>query len=236
MFYRTRKVMMSECGAGARLSLFSLINYLHDICEECDLYYGWGILKTREQGFCYVILSWDIEIIGRPLVNDTVTVRLYNNKNNGRFIVKSYEILDKEDRILCRASANIGVCGIESMHLSVITEEMQKSTPRDTFAPMPRLSLLNDLEKNEFHFSRSVKAPAFLCDVNGHVNNANYLHLIGEEIPYDFDIRRIQIYYYESVMSNETVDVQYCDKEDGRLIRIVSKETGVTKFLAYAHT
>lgn len=236
MFQTTRKVMMSECGAGAKLSLYSFINYFQDLCEESDFYYGWGILKTREQGFCYVILSWDVDIADRPIVNETVTMRVYNNKSNRRFIVKSFEVLDGEEKVICRASVNIGSCDIETMHLSPITEEMQKATPIDDFACMPRLSLITNYDNNDFIFSRSVTAPPFFCDINGHVNNANYLYLIDDELPQDYDIKRIQVYYYESVMLNESVDIQYCDKEDGRLIRIVSKETGATKFLAYAHT
>lgn len=236
MFSEKRRVKLSDCSSDGCIALASLLNYYQDICEECDLAHGWGTLITRERGYCYVVLSWDIVINSRVRMNGNVEVRIYNNKNNGRFIVKGFEMIDADGQIVSCATCNVGVCRSDIMQLAQGSEEMRLAIPIDEHSVLPPLRLSNFLEKNNFTHSRYLTVSKTFTDINGHVNNANYIHLVGDDLPEESNIKRIQMYYYKAVMAGEKLESQICDVEDGRIIRLVSCESGETKFIAYVHT
>lgn len=232
MYSEVRKVRFSECDREGRLSLLSLLNYFQDIAESGCGSSALNMDIIRKAGRFYAVASWEIAVERSPSEGETVTVLAYLNADKNRLAVMSFELRNENGDVLCAAVCNMVLCSTETGRAAAKTSEMRRDSELDAYSALQVTRPERRSGKENFCHSRYVCASDSMTDLNGHVNNAKYVHLIGDEVPPVSHLSKVYMHYHKPVFPREKLDVTVCENKGRRTIRILSADTGDLIFTA----
>lgn len=218
MFSETFRVRFSECDTEGKLTFPALVNFFQDVAGDHYYFAGYDFFRIRRMGFYWVILSWDIEVLQYPRADDTVTVNTFINRSNKNFCVRSFELKSKEGDVLARATSNWVICSAQTDRMACVPQELINAVTIDEYAPMKRMSLT-------FHAGEFALPPVSFpvtrhhLDLNGHINNVNYIRFLLDEVDKSASVKRLQIYYLAATREGETLSIFSRTEENKRVFQ-----------------
>ncbi|MCL2271980.1 MAG: thioesterase [Treponema sp.] len=175
-----------------------------------------------QTGQGWVLSRMSVRVDRRPDYYETVTVRTWPQGWEKLFVIRNYEILDKNNTAIIRASSAWLVVDIEKRRplrpQAVLTnmpgnEELEALSYENGDAPLSSLAERDSLQK-------IIERKALYTDVdyNGHVNNARYIQWIEDTLdPKLLETAgkmRFDINYLNEILGNETVGIHCAQIED----------------------
>ena len=228
MFSEKFRVRFSECDSAGKLTFPALVNFFQDVACDHYLDAGYGTFRVRGMGYYWVLLSWDIEIESLPLADTTVEVITYVNRNTKNFAVRSFEMKDEAGNILTRATSNWVICDVKTDHMTTVPQELIDAITIDAYAPLPRMPLT-------IHIGELPQTPITVfpvtrkhLDLNGHINNVNYIRFLLDELDRTRSVRRLQICYLAASHEGEHLSI-FRREEDGSFAFRTKNESGECK-------
>lgn len=218
-FSAQQVVRSMECDASDHLNIKALARYFQDIAEAHAASHENGYDALIQQQKAWVICRMYLQINEMPMLGDSISLSTWPRKNTGLFAVRDYLMYDKQGRGLASGTAYWAVINFNTRKVERLNDEMMgrykledtQATDFDTLEKLRHPVFLdNDLVA-------SITAEPSFIDHTFHVNNAEYLRIIFDYLPFEpFSIHKtgIQIDYFLETAQGDTMRVYRKQMDD----------------------
>ena len=213
MYQFKSRVRFSEVDSQLHMTLPSIINYFQDCSPFHSDSIGYGIEVMMEQGYAWILSSWQIIINRYPKFGEEITVSTWAHGWKAFFGYRNFKLEDTEGNLLAYANTNWIYMNIRTGHPERIPKEIC-----DLYKCEPALPMEES--------SRKITPPAkgtgitpiqvhrYDIDSNNHVNNERYVPMAMECLPEGAQIRQLRVEYRNSAVYGDTIYPVYHREED----------------------
>lgn len=223
MYKMNGRVRYSECGIDNKIKLPAIINYFQDCTTENSEQIGVGhdYLVGRERA--WILNSWQVEIMRRPHVGESIEVGTWATGFKGVFGPRDFCMKTPEGEEIARA---------HSLWVYIDTESGRPVKPTEEEIAVYEVGDPILMEE----VSRKIKVPEgavvvdtfsvhkYHIDTNRHVNNSKYIELACEALPEDFEVKKLRVEYKKAavlgdrmllkrVIEEERIVAELCDED-----------------------
>ena len=223
MYKINGRVRYSECGIDNKIKLPAIINYFQDCTTENSETIGVGHDYLVDRKRAWILNSWQVEILRRPQVRESIEVSTWATGFKGVFGPRDFCMKTAEGEELARA---------HSLWVYIDTESGRPIKPTDEEIAVYEVGEPIPMEE----VSRKIKVPEgaveldtfpvhkYHIDTNRHVNNSKYVELACEALPEDFEVKKLRVEYKKAavlgdrmvlkrVIEEHRIVVELCDEE-----------------------
>ncbi|MBN2594175.1 MAG: hypothetical protein JXA81_11765 [Sedimentisphaerales bacterium] len=222
------RIRTYECGFDGRIKIFSLMQYLQEIAAIHAEQLGFGFDWLSEINSYWVLSNIRIEISRLPGREDQVTLKTWPSGYSRTIATREFIGNDQNDSELFRA-------GSEWMVINKNTNRLKNLFKLDLNLPKSGTKALPDelkrLEPNgDYRKVDVVRVPRSAIDLNGHVNNTEYVRwgmdvlsrdpapgAVQGEFKLNDNIRSVQATYLSEVFEDDELDLLATPNEGGQL-------------------
>ncbi|UCE48384.1 MAG: hypothetical protein JSW47_22655 [Phycisphaerales bacterium] len=224
----TFRVRTFDCQADGRIHLFSLMQYLQEIAAGHAEELGFGFSRMSETGAYWVLSNIRIEIARLPRRDEHVTIRTWPSGYTRTVATREFVGEDTSGDEIFKAGSDWMVLNRKTNKLKNLFR-LDLSLPKTGQKALPnelkRLELRGDYRSVE-----RVRVPYSSIDLNGHVNNTEYVRWGVDALRTAFrfggEIRSLQATYLSEVFEGDEVDLSVACGEHGKLHVLGSKLGG----------
>jgi medium-chain acyl-[acyl-carrier-protein] hydrolase len=212
------RIRTYECGVDGRIKIFSLMQYLQEIAALHAEQLGLGFERLSEMGGYWVLSNIRIEINRLPGRDAEITLRTWPSGYSRTIATREFVGKGQNGSELFRA-------GSEWMVLNKNTNRLKNLFKLDLNLPKTGTKTLPDelkrLEPNgDYQQVDVVRVPHSAIDLNGHVNNTEYVRwgmdVLRRTFKLDENIRRVQATYLSEVFEDDELDLLVSSDSSGQ--------------------
>jgi medium-chain acyl-[acyl-carrier-protein] hydrolase len=214
-----------ECGADGKIKITSLMQYLQEAAALHAEQLGFGFEKLSGLEGYWVLSNIRVEITRLPMWNDQVIVRTWPSGYSRSVATREFIGRDRNGGEIFRA-------GSEWMVLSKRTNRLKNLFRLDLGLPKTgQKALPNELNRLElqedYRSVERVRVPYSSIDLNGHVNNTEYVRWGVDAMRRAFrpkgDIRSLQATYLSEIFEDDEVEIAVSLGGNGKFHVLASK-------------
>ncbi len=165
-----------------------------------------GLEDINRQNMTWVLIEWTVNIQMRPKYGDKISIRTWVKPSLTRYIYRDFEIRIGSKTYI-KATSKWAI--LDTQNHTVVRagkELLEAYQPEDDEAiPTYTLGRLRILDEYATH--KKVALRKSDIDINQHVNNLNYLHLIGELMDFGEQFNYLRIVYKKEIKYDEQITV-----------------------------
>ena len=226
MYKMNGRVRYSECGVDNQLRISAIINYFQDCTTENSEQIGVGHDYLVERKRAWILNSWQVEIMRRPNVRESIEVGTWATGFKGVFGPRDFCMKTAEGEELARA---------HSLWVYIDTESGRPVRPTDEEIAVYEVGEPISMEE----VSRKIKMPEgaievdtfpvhkYHIDTNAHVNNSKYIELACEALPEDFEVKKLRVEYKKAAVLGDRMVLKRVI-EEGCIVAELCDEEGNT--------
>ena len=212
------RIRTYECGVDGRIKLFSLMQYLQEIAALHAEQLGLGFERLSEMDGYWVLSNIRIEINRLPGRDDEVTLKTWPSGYSRTIATREFVGKDQQVSELFRA-------GSEWMVLNKQTNRLKNLFKLELNLPKMGVKALPDefvrLEsRSEYNKAGKVLVSHSAIDLNGHVNNTEYVRwgmdVLRRTFKLDKNIRSVQATYLSEVFEGDELDLLVSSGSSGQ--------------------
>jgi acyl-ACP thioesterase len=240
------RIRTYECGVDGRIKIFSLMQYLQEIAALHAEQLGLGFEKLGEMNGCWVLSNIRIEISRLPGRDDEVTLRTWPSGYSRAIATREFVGKDQNGTELFRAGSEWMVLNKQTNRLKNLSScrghlarDSRAGRPRNLFRldlnlPKTGQKVLPDELKrlepmNEYNQADQVLVPHSAIDLNGHVNNTEYVRwgmdALRKTSKFNENVRSVQATYLSEAFEGDELDLLVSSGEDGKF-DVLGKKSG----------
>ncbi len=219
------RVRTFECQVDGGISISALMGYLQEVAAGHAQELGFGFDALGELGGYWVLSNIKIEIARLPRRNDEVTLRTWPSGHTRTVAKREFVGKDQDGCEMFRAGSEWMVVNKETNRLKNLVRlglDLPKSGQKALPGELSRLELRGDYRPVD-----RVRVPYSSIDLNGHVNNTEYVRwgvdALRRAFTFAGDIRSLQATYLSEVLEADEVELSVSSDEKGRLHVLGSK-------------
>lgn len=165
-----------------------------------------GLEDIGAQNLTWILIEWTVDIDMRPKYGDKISVRTWIKPSLTRYIYRDFEIR-QGSKVCVRATSKWAIINLKDKTIACASKELLDAYQPEENEAIPTYSLgrLHVLEKYDEH--RQVAIRKSDIDINQHVNNLNYLHLINELMDFGEQFNHSRIIYKKEVKYGDKITV-----------------------------
>jgi acyl-ACP thioesterase len=198
-----------ECQSNGNIKIFALMQYLQEIASVHADELGFGNSWLNEINGYWVLSNIRVEINLLPKWNDEVVIRTWPSGNTRLIATREFVGKEGEGRELFRASSEWTILNKDTnrpKNLSGLNMNSLAVGPKVIEKEIERLKPIDDYAQVE-----QVSVPYSSIDLNGHVNNTEYVRwgidAIRAKFQFEGDIRSLQVTYLAEVFMDDKLDL-----------------------------
>ncbi len=223
----TFRVRTFDCQAGGSINVFSLMQYLQEAAAGHAEELGFGFAAMSEMNAYWVLSNIKIEIARLPKRDEHVTIRTWPSGYTRTTATREFVGTDGNGGELFRA-------GSEWMVLNQKTNRLKNLFRLDLDLPRTGRKALPDelcrlAVRQDYRAVECVRVPYSSIDLNGHVNNTEYVRWGVDALRRVFkpegDIRSLQAMYLSEVFEADEVEIEVSADGDGGL-HVLGRKSG----------
>lgn len=224
----TFRVRTSDCQADGSISMFSLMQYLQEVAVGHAQELGLGFAMMSEMEAYWVLSNIRIEIARLPRRDEQVTIRTWPSGYTRTVAAREFVGKDRKGGEIFRA-------GSEWMVLNKKTNRLKNLFRLDLGLPKTgHKALAGELsrleQRGDYRRIDRVRVPYSSIDLNGHVNNTEYVRwgidAMRRAFEFEGDIRLLQTTYLSEVFEGDEVDLSVFSDGEGTLHVLGEKPGG----------
>jgi len=223
MYKLNGRVRYSECGIDNKIKLPAIINYFQDCTTENSETIGVGHDYLVDRKRAWILNSWQVEILRRPQVRESIEVSTWATGFKGVFGPRDFCMKTAEGEELARAHSLWVYIDTESGRPIKPTEEEIAVYEVGEPIPMEAVSRKIKVPKGAVELD-TFPVHKYHIDTNRHVNNSKYVELACEALPEDFEVKKLRVEYKKAavlgdrmvlkrVIEEHRIVVELCDEE-----------------------
>lgn len=213
MYQFKSRVRFSEVDSKLHMTLPSIINYFQDCSTFHSDSLDQGIETMLEQGYAWILSSWQIIINRYPKFGEEITISTWAHGWKAFFGFRNFTMEDSDGNMLAYANTNWIYMNIRTGHPERIPKEVS-----DLYSCEPPLPMEEASRKIAPLSSGISAAPIqvhkYDIDSNQHVNNERYVPMAMECLPDDSNIRQLRVEYRNSAVYGDTIYPVYHQDEN----------------------
>jgi medium-chain acyl-[acyl-carrier-protein] hydrolase len=203
------RIRTYECGVDGRIKIFSLMQYMQEIASLHAEQLGLGFDRLSEMNGYWVLSNIRIEISRLPGRDDEVTLKTWPSGYSRTIATREFVGKDQNGSELFRAGSEWMVINKQTNRLKNLFR-LNLNLPKTGVKSLP--DELKRLEpKNEYNQVGKVLVPHSAIDLNGHVNNTEYVRWGIDALRRTFklnnNIRCMQATYLSEVFEDDELDM-----------------------------
>ena len=198
-----------ECQSNGNIKICALMQYLQEIASVHADELGFGNTWLDEINGYWVLSNIRVEINLLPKWNDEVIIRTWPSGNTRLIATREFVGKEGEGRELFRASSEWTILNKDTnrpKNLSGLNMNSLTVGPKVIEKEIERLKPIDDYAQAE-----QVLVPYSSIDLNGHVNNTEYVRwgidAIRAKFQFGGDIRSLQVTYLAEVFMDDKLDL-----------------------------
>lgn len=207
----------------------SLLSYLEDVaCMHSEIA-GYGVTNMDKVKRSWIVLSWKIKILKRPMFNDYINVQTWSRCINKFYAFRDFKVYNDKQEILALATSKWVFINTENGKLVKIEDSVgnkYESEPVTVFEDenLPKLN-----EPADSINSINYKITKNMIDVNNHLNNIYYMDIVKEVLPEKVsELNEFEIMYKKEVKLGETVKAIYAQEAGYHYVIIKNEMENLT--------
>ena len=222
-------VGIQDVGAGYRMHNKAMLEAMTNTANIHANTVGQGTDDLESSGLTWVVANWKLQVLRRPKVCSTVTVRTWAQAYSRAQARRECEILDEKGERLAIATSVWAAVDTGRGSIIRLTPELMEGygcePERENFPgyQFPKTGK-NDLPVLA---QTSVKVSRFMIDCNHHVHNPAYLDLANEVLPEELDaglFDNVEISYKREIPPRAEVSLAYAREEDRHIVLLRDPE------------
>jgi acyl-ACP thioesterase len=198
-----------ECQSNGNIKICALMQYLQEIASVHAEELGFGNTWLNEISGYWVLSNIRVEINLLPKWNDEVIIRTWPSGNTRLIATREFVGKEGEGRELFRAGSEWTILNKDTnrpKNLSGLNMNSLAVGPKVIEKEIERLKPIDDYTQAE-----QVSVPYSSIDLNGHVNNTEYVRwgidAIRAKFQFGEDIRSLQVTYLAEVFMYDKLDL-----------------------------
>ena len=214
-----------ECQADGNIKIVSLMQYLQEAAALHAEQLGLGFGRLNEIDSYWVLLNLRIEIAKFPKWNDAVVIKTWPSGYTRLIATREFVGRDQDDCELFRASSQWMVLDKQTSrpkNLFHLDLSLPKTGPKAISGKLKRLEPQNGYSQVE-----RVRVPYSSIDLNGHVNNTEYVRWGVDALTRAFklkgSIRFVHATYLSEVFEADQLDLLVSRSKSGHFSVLVRK-------------
>ena len=220
---------LSDINISKELTNTSLLKHLEDVAGLHSEIAGYGITDIEKTRKSWILLSWKVKVIKRPLVNDTLKVKTWSRKIDRFYAFRDFEVRDQYDNVVCIATSKWVFMDIDKLKIQKVGEEVIKKYKQETNSHVFEDEDIEKLIEPENHINKiEYKITRSMIDINQHLHNIYYLDIAKEVLPEDVylknELNNFIIMYKKEVKLGEIVKAYYSKVNDYHYVTIKSQD------------
>lgn len=223
---------LQDVGEGNELSNKAILEAMTDVSNLHGVYAGQSTKDKDRSHLKWMVANWKLQVIGRPKVCETFTVRTWAQKYSRAHALREYEVLDKNGMVCALATSKWIATGTEKGTLVRLTPEiMAPYDPEPEHVNFPGFTFMRVGQK---HFPEerraSVKVSRYMIDCNGHVHNPVYLDLAAEVLPEKIwrkHFNGLEISYEKEILPDQKILLLYGEADGTHYVQLKSEDGAV---------
>ena len=229
-FFSEFKIMFGQCNLKHELSLTEILRILSDTAVEDYAQRGmtWQFLDEREVAILLSRASY--HFIRRPLSNEEVMIRTWEETPEGLQLTRAYEILDKDHNLLVTGRSTWLVVNPKTRRIMKPSQFDLREAPtrKEPYEGLPcgKIPVPENMEHID---TRPVRFSDL--DGNGHVNNSRYGAYTVDALPEELlqrPIKDMKINYSKEAVPGNVIEIYALVSEDKSKITVVGKQDNNT--------
>jgi len=229
-FVFEKRIEASEVDFSRKLRFTDLLKIFQDACCNQMEILGCGKKEVLEKGYLWIICKTHFEIYRRPFYMEDVIVKTHPGKIKKFLYPRYFTIEDKNGNILVKLNSIWVIMNEKTRKIALPIESGVTQEGEDEIDNYTSASIIKDKEVS-FIGKRDVIYGDI--DLNGHLNNVNYLQFMLDTHDTDYykkhEIKEIEINYLKEVKEKETLSI-YANEDDHSSFFIFKKEDGTIVF------
>lgn len=202
MYTFDSRIRYSETDETGALSLLGVINYLQDCSTFQSEDIGLGVEYLEEKKRAWLLSSWRIVIDRYPVLGERIKIGTWATSSKGIYGYRDFVIMDQDGNYLVRAESIWFFCDTEKMvPVRVMPEDVAAYGNEEALdlGKAPRKILIPE----EYEEGIPVTIATHHLDTNHHVNNAQYVDIAREAVPYTKIVKGIRADYKKAAVLGE---------------------------------
>ena len=206
IFKRKFEVGLDDVDLNYKMTDRAILRYFEDIAGMHSDSIQNGLEDIGAKNLAWVLIEWTVNIESRPKYTDKISVRTWVKPSLTRYIYRDFEIR-QGSKVCVRATSKWAIINFQEKTIVRASKELLDAYQPEENEAIPTYSLgrLHVLEKYSEH--KQVPIRKSDIDVNQHVNNLNYLHLINELMDFGELFNHFRIVYKKEVKYGDKITV-----------------------------
>ncbi|MGD8500310.1 MAG: thioesterase [Phycisphaerales bacterium] len=203
------KVGTFECQADGNIKMFSLMQHLQEVAAAHAEELGFGFERLSELNGYWVLSNIRIEIAKLPKWNDEVTIRTWPSGYTRTVAAREFVGIDQSGSEMFRAGSEWMILNKQTNRLRNLFR-LDLGLPRTGLKALPQK--LSRLEPHsDYHEVDRIRVPYSSIDLNGHVNNTEYVRWGIDALRRTFEFKgnvgSMQATYLSEVFEGDELDL-----------------------------
>ncbi len=223
MYEMETRVRFSESGANNLLKIESLIDYFQDCATFHSEDLGIGVKVLKERHLVWVISSWQVDVVRMPAYGEKITIATWPYGFKGFIGYRNLIVKDSDNNIIVSCNSIWSLISTDTFLPAYLEKEMADRYPIEPKLDMdyaPR----KIVARGEWKECEKITVQPHHLDVNGHVNNGQYIRMALECIPDVAGIKRLRTEYRLQTMLHEVLTPRICREESVTVVDLVGED------------
>lgn len=228
------RVRYSEVGLDRRLTLGAVTDYFQDCStfqsEEC----GNGLDFLKERSRAWMILSWQMEIVRRPVFGERITASTWPYEFKAFYGYRNFTLQDESGAYLVKANSIWALMDLETGKPAKVLPEIisgyQMEPPLEMHSFPRKIQVPKDcVAMDSFPVARHH------LDTNNHVNNGKYISMADEYLPEGFEPSLLRVEYRAQAKLHDVIVPMVHEEEDTFTVSLCSEAGKPYAIVAYGY-
>ena len=218
-----------------RLRLSSMFSMLQEAAIEHTILLGCPREKTLDRGLLWVVSHHQAHIHRLPVYDEHLTLRTWPGRTMHLFFPRYCRLVDSQGKPVVETS---------SLWVLMDAKERKIAFPEKYDIEIPgeetgdEIPLPKRFQVRNTNQSAGITIPPSLVDMNGHLNNARYIDIVQDLLPFEWyqkEIREICVEYVSEVRLGQELLIRYAADQDRIFIAGETDRTVFRMRMEYSH-
>ena len=197
-----------------RLRLSSMFSMLQEAAIEHTILLGCPREKTLDRGLLWVVSHHRARIHRLPVYDERLTLRTWPGRTMHLFFPRYCRFCDEEGNPVIETSSLWVLMDAKERKIA-FPEKYDITIPGEETGdeiPLPKRFAVKNADR-----SVEITIPPSLVDMNGHLNNARYVDIVQDILPFEWyqkEIREICVEYVSEVRLGQQLLIRYAEDQD----------------------
>ena len=231
-YYYEGRVRFSEVDENQRMTPYTVLNYFQDTATFQGEDIGLGIAHNRKQNHAWMIVDMQAHFYRYARFNEKIRVGTWSHGFRSLMATRDFFFFFSDGDTLVLATSDWVFMDMKEGTPVVIPEEQIEG-----YGPNPSWKIPEDLGRRKIRLpgdgeeQKKITIREEHLDVNGHMNNAQYVRLARRFFPAGFEIHHLRVEWIRQVMEGDVI-VPVVGHRNGSIFVQFNDEQGEKYFVS----